>query len=66
MRSSCYDLLWKKQNFQDVMLICDKALSSSYMEELITFALLINLQAIHNDCEQKNSSFFLYPIPIWV
>jgi len=49
-----------------MMLICDKALSSSYMEELITFALLINLQAIHNDCEQKNSSFFLYPIPLWV
>ena len=51
----------KKANFQGVMLICDKALSSSrengyvlpqIMEELITFALLvnvINLQAIHND-----------------
>jgi len=57
-------MLWsfvKKANFQGVMLICDKALSSSrengyvlpqIMEELITFALLvnvINLQAIHND-----------------
>jgi len=42
----------KKANFQGVMLICDKALSSNLkngyvlpqiMEELITFALLIDV-----------------------
>ena len=34
MRSLCPDRLWKKANFQVVMLNCDKALSSKYVYSL--------------------------------